>query len=377
MNIWQERLTTALFCLLLFGFTAATLLAPSNDFSETENRVLAQKPPIKIEAVLSGEFAAAYEAYLNDQFILRNEWVGIKTAAERLLGRQESKDIYFAADGYLLEKHSGTFATPQAQDNIAALVQFVQKYQEQLGEGHISVLIAPNAVDILPNKLPPFAASGSGNEYLTRLAQALPENVWLDLRPALQAHDAEQLYYRTDHHWTTLAAFYAYQAWAEAKGYHVPALSDYEIVAVTDCFEGTVQANLGIHTVQDSIELFLPKAEVAYTVSQKGYEATCLYDYTALTGKDKYAVFFGGNQGFISIKTAAENERRLLVIKDSYANCFIPFMLAEFAQIDMLDLRYDRQRLSERMAAGSYTDLLVLYNAAGFAGDAGIARLLH
>lgn len=373
----QPRVTVILFCLMIFGFTAATIIKPPSAFSETENRVLAQMPQISLEAVLSGGFEADYEAYLTDQFIGRDRWIGLKTSVERLLLRQESKDIYFAEDGYLIEKHTGSFTTQTAQRNAAALTEFAQRYAQQFGTGHLSVLIVPNAVDILQDKLPPFASPSGGNDYLERIAKDLPEGVWLDAAAVLREHGEEALYYRTDHHWKTLAAFYAYQAWAEKQGYAVPALTDYEIRTVTNGFQGTVQSKLGIQTAGDTIELFFPINGPAYTVYKEstGAAETSLYDFDALDTKDKYAVYFGGNEAFLQIRTDAENDHKILVIKDSYANCFLPFMLGEFQEIDVLDLRYTNRKVSDLVETGGYTDVLVLYNVSGFAEDMSIAKL--
>lgn len=373
----QPLVTVILFCLFIFGFAAATTLKSDTEFSETENRVLAQMPERKAEAVLNGDFEADYEEYLTDQFIWRDRWIGIKTLAERMLLKRESKDIYFAEDGYLIEKHSGTFKTQTARRNITALADFVQKYEERLGTSHISVLLVPNAADILLDKLPPFADSGEGGSYLEEITGTLPEGVLLDAESVLQAHADEELYYRTDHHWKTRAAFYVYQAWAEKQRFLAPELTDYNIAAVTDTFEGTIQSKLGIQTSGDTIELFLPIKEPAYTVYEEGTGEikNTLYDYAALDTKDKYAVYFGGNKPFLKINTEADNGRKILVVKDSYANCFIPFMLGEFQEIDVLDLRYTNQKLSEIIDTGKYTDLLVLYNAAGFAEDMSITKL--
>lgn len=109
----------------------------------------------------------------------------------------------------------------------------------------------------------------------------------------------------------------------------MPELTDYEIKTVTDDFEGTIQSKLGIRTPGDTIELFLPKKEIAYTVIRDGEETDTLYDNSALNTKDQYAIYFGGNQALIKIKTKANTGRKILVIKDSYANCFIPFMLGD------------------------------------------------
>lgn len=363
---------------LLFGFTIATILKTPLEFSETENRVLAQRPQINAAAILNGEFEADYEEYLTDQFVLRDDWIGLKTNLERLLLKKESKDIYFAEDGYLIEKHTGAFNSDMAARNITALAQFIRQIQQPFGAEHITVMIVPNAVEILADKLPPFAPPSGETDYLNQLAQSLPEGVWFDTEGILKEHDQEPLYYQTDHHWKTLAAFYTYQQWAAAQGYRVPELSDYNIETVTDSFEGTIQSKLGIKTAGDTIELFLPLKEVIYTVHREDGKMpeNSLYDDSALDTKDKYAVYFGGNQGLLQINTKAEGNRSILIIKDSYANCFIPFMLEEFKQIDILDLRYDRQRLSNRIAEGEYTDILFLYNAAGLAEDTNIGKLI-
>lgn len=374
VKIWS---TIIVFCLLLFGFTIATILTPSADYSETENRVLAQKPQLKAAAIFSGKFETDYEKYLTDQFVWRDRWIGLKTGLERLLLKKESKDIYFAEDGYLIEKHTGAFTSDTASRNIEMLVRFVETYQEPLGTAHITVMIIPNAVEILQDKLPPFAPHSGEAGYLQQIREALPEGVWFDAAGILREHASEELYYKTDHHWKTSAAFYAYQGWAKEQGFSVPTLSDYSIETVTDSFEGTIQSKLGIKTAGDTIELFHPLQEVAYTVQREQSESLkhSLYDLAALETKDKYAVYFGGNQGLLRIRTNADNGRKILVIKDSYANCFIPFMLGEFEAIDVLDLRYDRRRPSERIAEGGYTDILVLYNASGFAEDTNLNRL--
>lgn len=87
----QPYVTVFVFCLLIFGFAAATILTPSLEFSETENRVLARMPEVKISTILSGDFEADYEEYLTDQFVLRNQWISLKTSVERLLLKRESK----------------------------------------------------------------------------------------------------------------------------------------------------------------------------------------------------------------------------------------------------------------------------------------------
>lgn len=375
---WNSYITVFIFCILIFGFMVITVIQSPKNFSETENRVLKQKPEMNIESLINGEFETNYEEYLTDQFVFRDQWIGLKTTVEKIFWKKESKDIYFAKDDYLIEKHSDSFTTDMARRNRELLSQFVNQYQGQFGKNHISVMIVPNAVDILKHKLPSFASPYNEDEYLAQIAKTLPENVWFDAASVLREHQNEDIFYRTDHHWKTIAAFYVYQEWAKKQGYHVPEITDYKIKTVTDDFEGTIQSKLGIKTTGDTIELFLPKTEIPYTVKNSVNEIeSSLYDDSALDTKDKYAVYFGGNQEFLKIHTESDNKRKILVIKDSYANCFIPFMIGEFQEIDILDLRYTKQKLNERIKKGGYTDLLVLYNASGFAEDMNIAKLIN
>ena len=189
-----------LFCILIFGFTIATLIKPDTEYSQTENRTLAKMPKVTAKSVFSGEFESDYETYLTDQFVLRDQWIGLKTAVERAMLRKESKDIYFADDDYLIEKHTGSFTSDTAQLNVRVLGQFAEKYLGQFGKEHMTVMVVPNAVDILRDKLPAYASPYDEEEYLAKIQNALPEGVWFDTSSILNDHKDEDIYYRTDHH---------------------------------------------------------------------------------------------------------------------------------------------------------------------------------
>lgn len=337
---------------------------------------MAQFPQPSLETVLNGEFESDYEKYLSDQFPGRDGWIGLKTDAERAMLRQESKDIYFAKDGYLIEKHTGSFTTDTAQGNIRLLAGFFEKYQEKY-QGHLTAMVVPNAVDILRDKLPPFASPYDQEEYLALVQNALPQEVWFDTASILREHKEEEIYYRTDHHWQTRAAFYVWQEWAKKQGFEIPSEEDYRVETVTEEFEGTVQSKLGISVQPDSIQIYVHKEDPFYTVDTgTGEESYSVYDLEALNTKSKYDVYFGGNHALVKIRTQADTGRRILLIKDSYAHCFAPFLVTEFDQIDLVDIRYYNQNISQLIEEGNYTDLMFLYNASGFAEDVNFSKLL-
>ncbi len=380
MKKQQNLCIIGMFLAMVFGFTAVSLLKPDTDFSEKENRMLAKMPDLTVGDVLDGTFSRDYETYLTDQFFWRNEWIGVKTNVERLMLKQEINDIYFAKDGYLIEKHSGSFDSPAALQNISTLAELLEAQQAVFGAEHVKAMIVPNAVEILKEKLPPFAKSPQEGEFLVRVQEGLPEGSFIDAGNILRAHTNEQLYYRTDHHWTTAAARHVYKAWAEEIGLSIVPDEEYAQEILTEEFYGTIEAKVNTKVQADVLTAWKPLKTVPYTVTLNRDEANVkdsLYDLSYLDTRDKYAVYFGGNQPLVEIATEAESERRLLVIKDSYAHCFVPFAVQDFSAVTMIDLRYFNESLSAYMQANEFTDVLVLYNASGFAEDTSIGKLLH
>lgn len=375
----QNWIVTILFLAVIFGTTALTILHKPQDFSERENRALAQLPIPTVDSVFSGDFASDYETYLSDQFVGRDQWISLKTRVERMAGKQEIKDVYYARDNYLIESHNGTFETDQAKTNIRLLAQFAEIYRSQFPEEHMTVMVVPNAVEVLDYLLPLYAPDSGERAYLDAIEAALPEGVWFESEPVLKDHVEDQLYYRTDHHWTTLAAFYVYEAWADSLGLSTAGLSTYTRETLTTDFLGTIESKVGGTVTPDSIQRFVPANPAAYTVNyNNGHDTgTDLYHMDMLETKDKYAVFFGGNQGLVQVNVDNGQARKLLVVKDSYANCFVPFAFENFGQVDMVDVRYYNGSLSELIGTGEYTDLLFLYNASGFAEDVSLQRLLN
>ena len=379
MNYRQSVNIAAVFLLLIFGFAIATVLKPSNERSETENRLLEQKPVLTWTALISGKFSEDYEAYLSDQFVGRDGWISLKTAFERAALRQEAEDVYFARDNYLIEKHTGVFTAETAERNIQTLSAFFTNLSKSMDPGHLTAMVVPNAVDILRDKLPPFADPYDEEIYLQQIAGALPEGVWFDSSSVLRQHSGEEIYYRTDHHWKTLSAYYTFEAWAGEKGLAGDSAFSFRPVTVTDSFEGTIASRLGIVGRADSIERFDPETPFDYYLiyNQSDDIRNTVYQDSFLERKDKYAYFYGGNFGLIQAKMPEhETGRKLLVIKDSYAHCFVPFSYALFDPVDMLDTRYYNASISALIGQENYTDILFLFNAAGFAEETSLARLM-
>ena len=380
MNQKQSWNIIVLFLVLIFGFSAASALKPQRSFSEKENRSLSMRPGISLQSVLSGEFEQDYEDYLKDQFLWRDQWIALRTRAEKASLKQEVHDVYFAKDHYLIEKHTGVFDTETAQANAELLGTFMWQISEQYGNRHVTAVIVPNAVSVLTDKLPRLASPYPEQLYLRKIRDAVPDECWIDAQSVLSAHQDKEIFYKTDHHWTTLGAFYVFQEWASSRGFGEVRQDTYSATTVTEDFEGTVAAKVGIKVRPDRIVRYNKVNESGCTLvyNQSDDVRSTLYQDTKLDTRNKYDYFLGGNYGLIEITNRSNilTRKRVLIIKDSYAHCFAPFVIQYADEVDLLDLRYYNESVKALLESKDYTDILFLYNAAGFAEDPSLSKLM-
>lgn len=378
----QNRRGLSLFLLLVLSgllFLSMPLLFLAGEketYSELENRELADAPELSWSAFVSGRYEEDAEEYIADQFPFRAQWVQLKGIAERLLGKQESNNILLASDGYLIQRFSGC-----TEENYTARMEAITAFTARHPELRHWLLAAPTAVTTLSDQLPFGAVGTEEADFLDRLeADAAAAGVTVvDVREALtEAAGTEQVYYRTDHHWTTAGAYAAYLRFAEAAGLAGQETA-YTPTLISDSFSGTLTASSGFRMEEtDELYLYLPAEEEAYIVTygDTGEKSASLYVPEQLDVRDQYTVFFGGNHPLVTIETAADTGRVLLLLKDSYANCFVPFLLGDYDKILMVDPRYYADDLETLIASNGVTDVLYLYSANNLAADTTLETVL-
>lgn len=366
---FHQGLTVALLALLLLALTAADLVKPDRLFSETENRILAQKPESSLENILSGGYEEDYESYATDQFVSRDRWVAMKTRMDILLQKKLIKGVYLGQDGYLIEQHlPGNYDQEKVSKRLDQLLGLTEQYPGTM------VMLVPTADNILVDKLPPHAVSFDQRELLARVREKIGEEHVLDLFPILEKHRKEQIYYRTDHHWTTLGAYYGYQQWTRAMDYPPRNFDPQDLVTVSDSFLGTLHSRLNLPMEADEIQIFprtvSSRVRVVYDFTR---EAVGYYEPSYLETKNQYGYFLDDNHGFVEIDTAyVAQDRELFLIKDSYANSLIPILAPHYEKIYVLDLRYYNGSLfslMEQYVTGEKVDVLVVYNCIHFLED--------
>ena len=370
--VMEQGAFLAIFLLLcLFAFVIANALTRDREYSSAENRKLAQLPKFSLSALLDGSYFTAWEDYLADQFVGRDTWITVDLQASRLLGAKEAGGVYLCADDYLME-------APAAPDeagvsrNLDAINAFAARHEDL----RISMTVVPNAACVLAEKLPDNAPVRDQRQDIKDIAARLQGVDFLDVTDALAQHRDEAIYYRTDHHWTSLGAYYAFSDMAAGLGIEQPT-AEYDIYPVTDSFEGTLASKSGCHAVTDVIELYVPKTDIEYYVTVDGERTATMYDREKLNEKDQYTLFLGGNDARVDITTTAETGKTLLIFKDSYANCFLQFLLPYYDRIILLDARYYYGDADSVISREGVTDVLFLYNANTFLTDRVLADVLE
>ena len=202
---------------------------------------------------------------------------------------------------------------------------------------------------------------------------------WIDVTAALQQHVEEGIYYHTDHHWTSRGAYYAFLDAADDLGISEE-LKSYNAYTVSTTFEGTLASKSGDHSTTDTIEVFEPVdpgSEFYVTYDDSQEKSRSLFIRSNLDKKDQYTVFFGGNHPRITIETTNNNDRSLLIFKDSYANCFVQFLTPYYEKIILIDPRYYYDDVGAVISSEEITDVLFLYNLSTYLSDTSLADTLN
>lgn len=374
---WRSLVLTGGFVLAVGGLALANLVTPDKTFSQTENRPLQTAPDLTADGVLSGRFTSQYETWVNDQFVGRNGWVGLKTFSQLGMLKKDNGRVYFGRDGYLFEKVDG-YDEARLRKNTAAVGDFLARARQANPALRTTVVLAPTAAAILPEKLPAFAPVPDQGAVIDQMKRAAAGAQVLDITAALTARkETAPLYYRTDHHWTTAGAYAAYTAIAPALGFSPLPESAFEKRTVSADFYGTLHAKANLPTLApDVIESWTVRQENACTVRWAQGQLAGLYDPAYLSTRDQYAYFLGGNHSRTTVTTSVTNGKTLVLVKDSYANAVVPFLAQHYERIVLVDPRYDKEPLGELLTQDGVTDLLVLYNVQGFAEETSVAAEL-
>lgn len=376
MNKISKIITIVLFFAFLITLPILTVILPKKTFSEEENRKLSTFPEFSIEDVKTKDYMNGIDEFVSDHFVLRTDWITMKTNTELAIGKKETNGVYITDDMLLEKLEKPDYET--VTKSINSINEFASKYDLP-----VYVMVAPTSTGIYSEKLPVFAPKFDQKAFIDYIYEELDsENVvTLDAFSALYSTRDEYVYYRTDHHWTTLGAYYAYAMAINKMGSNPISLSQFDIEHASDEFLGTFYSKVLYDGIKpDTMDYYhyddgtkIVSVNVDNGVEKSSYNSLYFRDY--LNKKDKYSSFTGPNMPSITINTDSTSEKKLLLVKDSYAHCFVPFLSQHYSQIQMVDLRYINNYLDKIEDIESYDQVMILYNTSNFAKDKNISKL--
>ena len=392
VSSWKSYFIVILFFLLLSAGGACLFLLPQQEFSPNENRVLQTLPPPDAETVLDGSWQEKFEEFTADQFPLRNSFTAAGSIWKYATGRRDIGGAYVGhdPDGVIrLFEKPDALSPEDAAPTLALLREFTAALAADKSMLHAAILPVPAAGTVYGDALPPFAEVFDGEAFLAFAKEGLADApcAVADPLPALRRSGEDgTAYYRTDHHWTTAGAAAAYAACCNALGLTpLPTDQVFALEQVSDGFYGTLASKVLLPSVQPdeiyrpTLDLSAVRVYIGSGFAGETLRESTLYHEEALREKDKYTYFLGGNYGFVLLEneTLPEDGGTLLLLKDSFANCFVPYLTAHYRKIIMIDPRYYRGDLAVQIEEFAPDAFLALYECDNFAKDVQLRYLLQ
>lgn len=355
-------ITTTIIIILLTLF----IVLPKSSFSSNENRYLEKFPKLTIESLLDGSYMSKFESYVEDHFPFREFFLTLKTNVYKFSGMTKQSDVYFGSDSYLLQEYN----EPTSNDKI---IRIVNRFVSSLENINVDFVIAPTSIYVNSSKLPSNSIVYNQGKVIDYYKKNLNVNL-IDVKDNLLKSNNDYLYYKTDHHWTTFGAYEAYLKYCSDKNL-IPYEFEYKLV--NDEFYGTLYSKVIDNSLEyDSIYQIVDDSVYEVYYDDLDLVKDSMYEEKYLKQKDKYSYFLDNNHTLITITNKSlDNNLELLVIKDSYANAFIPMIAKHYEKIHVIDPRYYKLNISEYIKENNISNILFLYNVLTIDDDMGIRSI--
>lgn len=369
-----QKITIVLFFFLLALIPLLIFLLPKQEFSQEENRYLADFPELSLEAITNKSFMDEVDVYAADHFPLRTSWIGMKTHLEHLSGLKEINGIFVLKDR-LIEK-----VDQIDSENIRKSVKEMNTFAKRF-EGSTSLMLIPTAAEIYRDMLPNGAPGVVQKEQIDRIYGQTKQIATIDAYSSLMSNAQKLTFYRSDHHWTSFGAYLGYSAASKQLGYTPIPAERFNVEHASHQFRGSLYNKIIYDRIEpDSVDLYTygngsHVRKVDIFDGKEWTEADDIYFREYLEQKDQYSVFLGKNQPIVTIHTDAENDSKLLIFKDSYSHSLVPFLALHYSKITLVDLRYLTKSFENWINLGDYQQVLFCYNFKDFAIDNDVQKV--
>ena len=393
-----QIINVAVFCILLIAGGITSLMMKKRAVSEMENRSLAKFPAYSDSSLLSGDYFRQIEMYYADNFPWRDRWINVSNRFRNNFGFEYSDIKIYEPVNETDANNTDTIkeSTPSILPDDGATGQvnkkvFVFKNRAfemfgggpQMGKAYAQVLNSYNRAGIaglkVYNLIIPVALEFELTEKYRNLQKPnrpAIENIYSNLDSniikvwaidELRQHRAEYIYFNTDHHWTSLGAYYAYRAFCTTAGL-VPVSLDTVASKVKPAFLGSLYRLTRDEKLKenpDSVRYYLFKDSLNFYVGNNNKIGTWfkskMYGESA-KGPNSYSVFLQGDLPVVKMETQHKNGRKILVVKESYGNAFAPFLINNYEKVVVVDQRYFTANIIELVKQEGINELLFINN---------------
>ncbi len=371
-----KYLPAFIFCGFILTVMALYFIIPKEEYSALEKRNLADFPELNGETLMSGKFRDDLDTYLSDHLPFRNMFFGLNSDFMLATGRNGSSGVYLGSDGYLFPEPS------KGGENLIKNAGFIKEYAED-SDIPVYMTVIPSSGYVNSAKLPLIHKEYNDGQLITDFREALGDSVnFTDVTSTfLGLAGGKQLYYKTDHHWTSEGAYECYRQLGRQMGYEPVDEKEFSKQKVTG-FYGTSYAKSGLWFLSpDNMELWSRSTQPADAVTvyiKDGEDEKTGNSYffkEQLNNDDKYPVFLDGNHSFVRVTNTAAPEGTLIVVKDSYAHTLVPFLSQNYRNIIMVDLRYYKKDVSALAETEKADGVLFLYSIDNLCEDTNLSYL--
>ena len=375
----KNKIFFAIFMTIWVVIVIINFIWPKQVFSEEENRMLATIPRFSFESFVNGDYLNGVNDYINDHFAFRNIYLKLNSWWEiDVMGKKENNGVYIGKDGYLFEKFK---YNDNEKENANTNAEIISDFANKMKEQNITTyfVLAPNSIYINNDKLPNNVEVPNQEEIINQIYGKTENTNNINVIESLKKENKDkQLYFKTDHHINSDGAYIIYKEYCKAANKATKEIDNFNRVTVSNDFLGTFDSKAQLLNQQPD-ELFVYKNQNNTNIKEAIYDkqtTNSIFNEEYLKGKDKYSYFLNGNNSRAIIKTNVNNDKKLLVIKDSYAHIMSQFLCQDYSEVHFLDPRYTNFDYVEYAKENEITDVLFLYNVSTFAQDTNLKKII-
>lgn len=364
---------TFLFVTIIIVFTISDIFNKDIEFSNYENRSLAQKPKFYYSSFIEGRFFNNYDRYVNDQFVFRDKWINIKSLTENLLGKNENNNIIYGKEDFLFDKFQNI-----DEDNLNKNVNTIKEFVSKYNNSSFNLMIIPESFSIYKELLPYGVNLVDEEAYIDNIYDEFKsfENIKsIDVMSFLKENKDTYIYYRTDHHWTSYGAYLAYINYCSVNNLSSISINDLDESSVHDFYGTYFSKSKKFDSKPDTINYYNIENINTYI---DGKEVVNINDDSKWESSDKYSAFLRGNNALTVIKNNNVNDNsKVLIIKDSYANSFAQFIINNYSETYIVDLRSFPTNFNEFFESNKFDNVLIMYSLKNISEDLNISKLKY